>query len=369
MPLFEAYPRLGERVPWLSIGSWPTPVTDARHFAETQGLKALFIKREDLAHPQCAGNKMRGLEFVLADAKRRGASRIVTVGAAGSHHVKCTAWHARRLGIDTVALVVRQPPAEYVRRNLLIGIDAGVKYVPASYVTLPPKFVVQFLKSGDWRRGRRPFYLAGGGTSSLSCLGHVSAALELKQQIDAGILPEPDYLYVAMGSMGTAAGLAVGCQLAGLKTRLVGVVVAFRWYCTTAWWASLARQTHRLMRRRDPSTPGVVIDTSELSVVPTALGKGYARFTEPSVLLARQMYATEGIELDGTYTAKALHGMMQYINKHGLHDKVHIFWQTYHPPAPMADREDLIRSLPAALYRYFAEATQPLDARMLFAKP
>ncbi|MCH7812762.1 MAG: pyridoxal-phosphate dependent enzyme, partial [Planctomycetes bacterium] len=102
LPLFQAYPRLGEAVPWLALGDWPTPVTEARHFAAAKGLKAFYIKREDLSHPECGGNKVRGLEFILAEARRRGAGTILTLGAAGSHHVSRTAWHARRLGLGTV---------------------------------------------------------------------------------------------------------------------------------------------------------------------------------------------------------------------------------------------------------------------------
>jgi D-cysteine desulfhydrase len=252
--------------------------------------------------------------------------------------------------------------AKYVRRNLLLGMEAGVRYIPTGYALLAPKLVLQFLKTSHWHNGRPPFYAAGGGTSPLSCLGQVSAALELKEQIDAGILPEPDYLYVALGSLGTAAGLAVGCRLAGLRTKLVGVVVSYRWYCTAARWAGLARRIHRLMRRFDPGVPNIAIDKSALSVVPTALGRGYARFTEPSVRLAQDMQTAEMIELDGTYTAKTLHGAMMYIHKRKLQDDAHLFWHTYQAARLKADSEEAIALLPGPLRRYFSQEAQPLDA-------
>jgi D-cysteine desulfhydrase len=364
LPLFEAFPRLAARVPFLPVGNWPTPVTEARHFAATQGLDALYVKREDLAHPECGGNKTRGLEFTLADAAQRGARTIVTIGAAGSHHVCNTAWHARRFGIDTVAIVIGQPPAEYVRQNLRRGIEVGVRYIPANTATVLPRLIARLLEPRHRDGGRRIYYLPGGGTSPLACLGHVNAAIELKRQIDAGLLPEPEYLYVALGSLGTAAGLTVGCKLVGLGTKLIGVVVSHRWYCTPARWARLARRTHRLMRRHDPDVPDVAIHKSELSVITTALGRGYARFTERSVQLARQLYATEKIELDGTYTAKALDGAVQYISQHRLHDKVNLFWHTYQPAPPAADSPTTIDSLPTPLRQYFVKDTQPLDGQV-----
>jgi len=322
-------PALRERVAWLSLGWWPTPVTEASHFAEAHGLRSFLVKREDLSHPICGGNKVRGLEFILADARRRGARTLATVGVTGSHHVAKTAWHARQLGLNTLAVVVPQPPADYVERNLATAAEAGAVLIHANRLTLIPRFAAMYLRA--WRReGRRPYFVPPGGTSPAACLGHVNAALELKGQVDAGLLPEPDYLYVALGSLGTAAGLLVGCKLAGLRTRLVGVVVAHCWYCTAGRWTRLARRVARLLHRKDPTMGPVDVAKSDVDVVGTVLGKGYALPTDSSSRLAAEFLATEGIELDPTYTAKALDGAMQFIERNRLQDKKHLFWQTYH---------------------------------------
>src|SRR5439155_6166400 len=137
--------------------------------------------------------------------------------------------------------------------------------------------------------GRRPYLIPPGGTSPLACLGHVNAALELREQIDAGLLPPPDFIFVPLGSLGTAAGLTVGCALAGLTARVVGVVVFHPLYCTARRWALLARRTAALMRAHDPSVPELAISSSRLTVLRDALGKGYGHFTQASVRLARQL--------------------------------------------------------------------------------
>jgi len=330
LPLFDRYPNLAAHVPWMPLGHWPTPVSEARRFAAANGLGSFFVKREDLSHPACGGNKVRSLEFLLAQAARRKAAAIVTFGAAGSHHVCKTAWHAHRIGIKTIAFIINQPPAEYVRRNLLAGLAVGTCYVPANVVTILPKFLWHLLRDRRGSLAGPLHYIPPGGTSPMSCLGHVNAALELRRQIDAGVLPEPDYLYAALGSLGTMAGLAVGCKLAGLRTRLVGVVVSYRWYCTPGRWARLARRTLALMRRCDPAVPDVSIDARELTVIGTALGRGYAHFTESGMELARQFHECEQIRLDGTYTAKTLDGAMQFIRARGLKDKTHLFWHSFH---------------------------------------
>jgi hypothetical protein len=64
------------------------------------------------------------------------------------------------------------------------------------------------------------------------------------------------------------------------------------------------------------------------------------------------MAAAEGVEMDGTYTAKALHGMMQFIARHGLHDRSHLFWHTYFPPPAITPDAERIAKLPAVLRRY-----------------
>ncbi|HKQ49743.1 MAG TPA: pyridoxal-phosphate dependent enzyme [Phycisphaerae bacterium] len=325
----ERFPRLAERVPWTAIGQWPTPVYEAKKFASRHGLKALYVKREDLSHPVMAGNKVRGLEFLLGEARRRGARTIVTFSAEGSHHICKTAWHARQLGIDTVAVVVPQAEAPYVRENVRVAESVGARYVGANYATVVPKVIAELLSRRNRREGRRPYYVPPGGTSPLACLGHVGAALELKRQVEAGELPEPDYLYVALGSLGTAAGLAVGLKLAGLRTQLVGVVVSYRWYCTRGRWARMARRVNRLMRRMDESVPRVAIRAAELRTVGTALGAGYARATPEATALAAEFGDLEGIALDQTYTAKALHGAMQFIARGGWEERVHLFWHTY----------------------------------------
>jgi D-cysteine desulfhydrase len=362
-PLFEAYPRLAESIPRLALGEWPTPVAHQSAFGKAIGVKNFFVKREDLSHPQCGGNKVRGLEFLLADAVSRGAKRIVTFSSAGSHHACRTAWYARNLGIDTVAVVVNQPVAQYVRDNLLMGASSGASYVSASYPTVLFRVLAEYLSKRNRIDGRPPYFIAPGGTTPLACLGHVSAALELRKQIDDGLIPEPDYLFVAMGSLGTAAGLAFGCKLAGLRTRVVGVVVSLRWYCTAGRTVRLARRALRLMRREDRSIPDVSLRRKDVTVVGDALGRGYGHFDKEAVDIAMMQMELEGIDLDGTYSAKALSGTVNYINRRRLHSRNHLFWLTYHHYRYDGDPDAQIARLPSRLRRYFTEPVQALDRR------
>src|SRR5690606_39010549 len=88
--LFRRYPELATRIPWLPIGDFPTPVEPLDLGGATQGAE-LWVKRDDLSGRPYGGNKVRKLEFILADAKSRGVERLITVGAVGSHHALATA--------------------------------------------------------------------------------------------------------------------------------------------------------------------------------------------------------------------------------------------------------------------------------------
>lgn len=368
--MFDRFPALRGGVAWKPIGHWPTPILPADAFAAEIGLKSLYIKREDLSHPDCGGNKTRGLEFLLARAVERDARCLVTFSSAGSHHISKTAWHARRFGIDTIGVFVDQPVSEYVRRNIGVAIASGAQYIRANRLTVVPKTAMAFLRaswrsrrrwaSGDARRASTTsggvYFIAPGGTTRRSMLGHVNAALELKKQVASGELPEPDYVYVVLGSLGTAAGLALGLKLAGMSTRVVGVTVSYRWYCTPRRIARFGRRVNAWMHRMDPSVPDVKLRPGDLDVVHTALGDGYALFTQRGEALARRLFQTMGLRTDGTYTAKALDGMMQYIESKQLQASKHLFWHTYFdfPPCDLSADE-----VPTSVRRYFTAAGQP----------
>lgn len=349
MPLLERFVRLRESIPHVALGDWPTPVISLDRFAKLHGLESLHAKREDLSHAQCGGNKVRGLEFLLGEARSRDIKTLVTLSSAGSHHICRTAYFASKFGMKTVAVVVDQHPAEYVRANLGMGIQLGTEFVKANYFSLLPKVLKQLLRCGSGDRVPC-LYVPPGGTSPLACIGHVNAALELRRQIEAGELPTPDYVYVALGSLGTAAGVALGLKIAGLVSRVVGVVTSYKLYCTRGRVARLANRTMRLMRKHDTTVPFMNVRRRDLAVVRTALGKGYARPTEAGLRLIDEMRKTQGLSLDGTYTAKMLDGAMQFIEKQKVQDKRHLLWHTY-DSLPLANLSP--GQVPEALKKYF----------------
>jgi 1-aminocyclopropane-1-carboxylate deaminase/D-cysteine desulfhydrase-like pyridoxal-dependent ACC family enzyme len=355
--IFEAYPDL-EELPWVELGEFPTPVQRLEALGEAEGFPELYIKRDDTSSSLYGGNKVRKLEFVLADAERKGRRLLITLGAVGSNQVLATGIFGSRMGFRVMGVMMDQPNAEYVRQNLLLDHHYGIEIkhtssIPSVFLT----FTFQYVK--NYLTGNKPYYIPGGASNPLGNTGFVNAVFELKNQVDEGAAPEPDYIVVAAGSIGTAAGLDLGCRLLGLKTRVVGVRIGMPWYATEGRLAGMVNNICRFMRGADPSVPEVACSKDDVIMLEDYMGKEYAYLTELGLKTVRQMKELEGIPLDGTYTGKALGGGLDWLKNRSLQDKVVLFWNTKNS----VDLSNLIedadyRELPSSVHRYFEEPTQ-----------
>ena len=339
--LLSRYPGLA--LPRVALGRWPTPVTELGELASELGVGSLHVKRDDQSAALYGGGKPRKLEWLLGDAVDRGAREVVTFGGVGSHHALATALYARQLGLEATLLLLPQPPSAEVRQVLLISQGAGARMV-----------LVGTMREAERQAALRVERDAGvvilpvGGTSPLGNVGFVDAAFELAAQVKAGQLPEPDELYIAMGTMGSAVGLAIGLEAVGLKTTVVAVRASNR---PTSSWSKIARlhaDTVAFLRRRDLSFPEMELDRARLRVEDRFLGKGYAQPTAAG-RAATELAARHGITLDATYSAKAfaalLAGARSQPSKHV------VFWHT-HGALGAEATEGTIAALPKALRSY-----------------
>jgi 1-aminocyclopropane-1-carboxylate deaminase/D-cysteine desulfhydrase-like pyridoxal-dependent ACC family enzyme len=353
--LFRAFPALAGRVPWMPLGRFPTPV------GRLEGLLPpsveLWIKHDDASGTVYGGNKVRKLEFLLGEAKARGARRLVTLGAIGSHHVLATAIYGKQAGFAVDAVVFPQPLTAHVREQMLADVAAGAALHPTrGYLGVPWRVWQQ-------RRGEDALWIASGGSSPVGTLGYVSAGLELLQQIAAGELPRPDVIYVALGSCGTAAGLLVGLagapSLPRLDARVVGVRVVDRAVSNAHVTRRLAARTAALLAAHgehwfDQSAP------PPLTVDHRCFGGAYGRATPESdraVALAKE----RGLFLEPTYTGKAMAALLHDAARGALDGKRVLFINTFSSVdlAPFVAAGPGVAALPAALQRHFdARASQ-----------
>jgi len=327
--LFRRYPELAARIPWLPIGEFPTPVQPLDLGPATHGAQ-LWIKRDDLSAQPYGGNKVRKLEFILADAKSRGIERLITIGAVGSHHALATALYGRVHGFRVSLVLFPQPMNEHVRRILLLDHALGAELrFTQRMETVPGAMLAARLA----HRGRRYCVIAPGGSDPVGTLGYVSAGLELAEQIAEGQAPRPDVVHVAAGTLGTAAGLAIGFALAGLDVPISAVRITGRIVANERALARLVSRTLAHLRRAGlASAPrrGAVLRL--VTIRHGFLGEGYGHET-PAGREAAELFRDAGLILDPTYTAKAAAGLISSIREQ--RGGVHLFWHTLSAHEPV----------------------------------
>lgn len=338
----------------------PTPVEFMPAPLAPDAVMSLHVKRDDQTATPYGGNKVRKLEFLLGQAQQLGAKETITFGYAGSNHALATAIYAGRAGLRPTSILLPQPNAHYVRRNLLAGHSAGARLIARDSVRAIAATVAWRTVLALLRTGRRPFIIPAGGSSTRGVLGYVNAALELADQIGEGECPVPDSIYVSLGSMGTTAGLIAGFTIAGLSPQIHAVRVVDRRFADSDALYHLSGAV--LAELRDFLGEIPASGRPNFIVRDEFFGHRYGEFTEASVHAVQQARESAALRLDGTYSGKAFAALLADAEAGHLRGKHVLFWNTHN-----AQDVDALgagtdyQALPRAFHRYFEEPVQPLD--------
>jgi len=332
--LFEEYPKLAEKIPWIAIANYPTPVQKMEQLEKELGCKNLWIKRDDKSTEFYGGNKIRKFEFIYGDILKKGKNIVATAGGVGTNHGLAAAMVGKKLGLKTRLYLFPQPLTWHVQRSLLLYDYFGADIITVkTYLGLAVKALVLFLFKRKYYMmmpGGSPLFGIG---SSLGTIGFVNASFELKRQIDAGELPEPDYLFVACGSTGSAGGLIAGSKLAGLKTRVQPVEVGAHFLNNAKNIARTSNKAIKFMRKYDKSVPDIVIEETDFDLHLGYLGSEYGVKTKRGQAAVDKVTDLEGkkndFKIETTYTGKTMAAMIDTIEIPENKDKVFLFWNTY----------------------------------------
>lgn len=342
-----AYPRFAARVKHVSLADLPTPVTSSRvRLGNRHGV--ISIKHDDVTSLHYGGNKVRKLEFLLQRANDHKAKRIATFGAVASNHAVATALYAAQSGYECTCFLSHQRRTPGAAKALRFHQQNGTEVVQYGG---DRKDRVQTLRR--FLLGRGVSLIPLGGTSWLGSIGFVNAGLEIAAQIEAGEIPRPARIYVALGTMGTAAGLALGLVLAGLDTELHAVRVTDKRFANRAAFFRLMHKTARLMHAIDPTIPGDLGYRTRVVIRDEFFGDGYARSndaTERAVAFAEDELS---MTLERTYTGKTMAAILADLSN-DLDSPV-LFWNTYNSRPMHVDDQAAPdwQRLPAEFRRYF----------------
>lgn len=326
--LHRNWPVLAGSLPYLPLGDGPTPV---RLLDEFGFRSPVWLKDESgYGRGGWGGNKVRKLEWLLPEAQRRGARTILTVGGLGTNWGLAAALYAREQRLDVALALIDHPVDAHVR--------AQIRRLRASGAVLHfPRTKTRLLLALPWLVARHthgftlPYVLPAGGSSPLGTLGYVECALELADQVAQGLLPEPGWMVTAVGSGGTAAGLALGLRLAGLRTRVLGIVVNDTLRLDSAALLALAGKARALLRSRGADLPQGGLGPADVVTEHGWLGAGYAHPTEPGTRALRRAATEAGLELESTYTAKALAALIALDGAGRFNGEPVVFLNTFGP--------------------------------------
>jgi D-cysteine desulfhydrase len=302
----EASPRPGQSpatgsqgglaaLPRVSLVLAPTPLHPAPQLSRELGVRILF-KRDDLSGRGLGGNKLRGLEFIVADAQAQGCDCLVTGGGPQSNWTLLAALACHRFEIEPHVVSYGEPPADEgnLRLHRWLGTDVRFTGEPerASVDT-----GISTLAAELGAAGRRPYVVPRGGATPLGALGYVQASVELAAQL-AGLGEEPAGLWTAAGSCGTQAGLLAGAALTGAPYRVTGVTVSRP--------VTEAAERVRSLAAGAAALAGITTSLPEPTVLGGWIGPGYGAQSGPGRAAARLVARTEGVFLDPVFGAKAM---------------------------------------------------------------
>jgi D-cysteine desulfhydrase len=346
------FPVLANRLRRAPLAQLPTPVQT--HHVQLGGRSIpITVKNDDQTAFLYGGNKVRKLEYALRPALDKHCRQVVTFGTAGSNHALATALFARQLGLGCTCFLAHQAVTPYAARTINKHIENGTRIVQygGNYSRR-----IQTLREN--LSGTSSWVVPFGGSSWLGTVGFVDAGLELAEQVRQGLLPAPDHIYVATGTMGTAAGLALGLALGGSHCEVQAIRVSEDFITSEKSLHRLIRKTASMLQRLDSSIPSDLAERVNIRLRHEFFGSGYAvsnKATDQAVRLAHEQLR---LTLETTYTGKAMAALLFDLQDSKFAGDHCLFWNTYNSQTVdvPADYPLDARAIPESFLRYFATA-------------
>ncbi len=277
----------------MSITNIPTPIQKI----EFNGTKFL-IKRDDLTGSLLSGNKIRKLDYILPDVKKKKADYLFTCGGDQSNHARATVIAAKQIGVKT-KLFLWGKETKNADGNLLLDKLTGteIKYLSkAEYDNVIPIMLKESKRFQ--KKGKKVYVLPAGGSTPLGIWGYINFMRELNEQTD---LTKAKGILSAAGSGGTSAGMLLGAALLGLDLKIYGVNVVYDGETTRNIIIELVEDCINDFNLK------VKVDYNNLVIMDGYSAEGYKSIADNKLKLIKQFFQSTGILFDPAYTGKAFY--------------------------------------------------------------
>lgn len=276
-----------------NIANIPTPIQMVK-FNDTKFL----IKRDDLTGLLLSGNKIRKLDYILADVRKKKADYLFTCGGDQSNHARATAIAAKQIGVKT-KLFLWGSDTKNADGNLFLDKLTGteIKYLSKAEYDNVISIMLKDSKRLQ-KKGMKVYVLPAGGSTPLGIWGYINFMRELNEQTD---LKKLKGILSAAGSGGTSAGMLLGAAMLGLNLKIYGVNVVYDGETTRNIIIELVEDCIKDFNLK------VKVDYSNLAIMDGYSAEGYKSIADNKLKLIKEFFQSSGILLDPAYTGKAFY--------------------------------------------------------------
>jgi len=293
----------------IKLAHLPTPIVKMTRLSQALNGPEIYIKRDDLTGIALSGNKVRKLEFVVAEALGQQADVLITCGGIQSNHARSTAFAAAQVGLKS-CLILRGEPTSEIDGNLFLDrlVNADVKFITPENYRYRIDDIINEVAEELRRNGLKPYIIPEGASNELGALGYMAATEEIVSQLRETNL-KIDYVINATGSGGTYAGLLLGKRFYKQNYDVFTVNV-----CDDEQYF-VDRIGKILQRVEDRFELNLGLSHRDIHILDGYIGEGYSIPYPEEIEWIKNITSTEGVVLDPVYTGKAMVGLIDQIRK------------------------------------------------------